>query len=355
MASGGAGEPIIEVDGKLQFSLPGQPLFPALGDDTILKPTLDWILYSAQLARFDAELSYVSGGMRWAADYNMVAPQTGDTLELVGWVTLDNQSGKSFERAHVKLMAGDVSKLQAPGPAYLANTVVAEAAGGAPPGRVTERPFEDYHIYTLPAATTRRARETKQGEFLRAGAVNAKRLYIYDGAQIERGGSYGDRRADRFYGTKSNPHVWVMREFVNSDANHLGVPLPKGRGRFYRRDQDGQVEFIGENQIDHTPKDETVRVFTGNAFDIVGERKQTKHQYLSTPGSADESFEIQLRNRSKETATVRVVEHLYRWSNWAITENSDPYRQTDSRTIEWNVTVPAGGERKLTYTAHYTW
>ena len=131
-----------------------------------------------------------------------------------------------------------------------------------------------------------------------------------------------------------------MREFANTDANHLGVPLPKGRVRFYRRDQDGQVEFTGENQIEHTPKDETVRVYTGNAFDITGERRQTKFQSQMQPGGwADESFEIKLRNHKKEAATVRVVEHLYRWSNWVITQESATHRQTDSRTVEYEVTL----------------
>jgi len=165
----GAGQPIIEVDGKLQFSLPGRPIFPALGDDTILKPVLDWILYSSQPARFDAELSYVSGGMSWSSDYNVVAPETGDTLDLVGWVTLDNQSGKQFDHAHIKLMAGEVNKVQ---PTVREQFAVSAGAGGgmAAPPQVTEKAFEDYHLYTLPQPTTIHDRETKQVEFLRASA-----------------------------------------------------------------------------------------------------------------------------------------------------------------------------------------
>jgi hypothetical protein len=356
MVSGGAGQPIIEVGGKLQFMLPGQPIFPALGDDTILKPALDWILYSAQPARFDAELSYVSGGMNWSSDYNIVAPETGDTLDLVGWVTLDNQSGKQFDHAHIKLMAGDVNKVQ---PQNQARFAVSAGLGGAamPPPQVTEKTFEDYHLYSLPQPTTIHDRETKQVEFLRASGIQSKRLYIYDGAQFDRNyGGYQDVRQIQQYGTQSNPHVWVMREFANSDANHLGVPLPQGRVRFYRRDQDGQVEFTGENQIDHTPKDEMVRVYTGNAFDITGARRQTKFQSQMQPGGwLDESFEIKLRNHKKEAATVRVVEHLYRWTNWVITQESAGHRQVDSRAVEYEVTLQPDEERTLTYTAHYTW
>jgi len=356
MAPGGPAQPLIEMDGKLQFRLPGEPIFPALGDDTILKPVLDWILYSAQPARFDAELSYVSGGMTWSSDYNIVAPETGDTLDLVSWVTLDNQSGKQFDRAHIKLMAGDVNKVQ-PQNQPTRMMVSAGAAGGYMEPQVTEKTFEDYHLYTLPQPTTLHDRETKQVEFLRASGIQSKRLYVYDG--MRPGGNYNayqDIRQMQQYGTQSNPHVWVMREFANSDANHLGVPLPKGRVRFYRRDQDGQVEFTGENEIDHTPKDEIVRVYTGNAFDITGERRQTKFQSQVQPGGwADESFEIKLRNHKKEAATVRVVEHLYRWTNWVITQESATHRQVDSRTVEYEVALQPDEERTLTYTAHYTW
>ncbi len=356
VARGGAGEPIIEVGGKLQFSLPGQPIFPALGGDTILKPTLDWILYSAQPARFDAELSYVSGGMSWSADYNIVAPENGDSLDLVGWVTLDNQSGRQFDRARIKLMAGDVNKVQPPTAVVFAG---AGAVGGIPaPPRVEEKAFEDYHLYMLPQPTTIRDRETKQVEFLRAAGIQSGRLYVYDGMRTDRdyNSPYNDLRQIQQYGTQSNPHVWVMREFANSDANHLGVPLPKGRVRFYRRDQDGQVEFTGENQIDHTAKDETVRVYTGNAFDITGERRQTRFQSQMGPnGFVDESFEIKLRNHKQEPATVRVVEHLYRWSTWVITQESATHRQVDSKTIEYEVTLPPNEERTVIYTAHYTW
>jgi hypothetical protein len=354
--TGGVGQPIIEVNGKLQFSLPGQPIFPALSDDTILKPAFDWILFSAQPARFDAELSYVSGGMSWSSDYNIIAPETGDTLDLVGWVTLDNQSGKQFDHARIKLMAGDVNKVQP------RDQAVFYASAGAVGGmiqqpQVTEKTFEDYHLYTLPQPTTIHDRETKQVEFLRASGIQSKRLYIYDGALFDRNfGGYQDVRQIQQYGTLSNPHVWVMREFANSDANHLGVPLPRGRVRFYRRDQDGQVEFTGENQIDHTPKDETVSVYTGNAFDITGERRQTKFQSQMQPGGfLDESFEIKLRNHKKEAATVRVVERLYRWMNWVITQESATHRQKDSKTIEYEVTLQPDEERTLTYTAHYTW
>jgi hypothetical protein len=253
-------------------------------------------------------------------------------------------------------MAGDVNKVQPPTRLEFAS--MAGVGGGIGPGQpqVTEKTFEDYHLYTLPQPTTLHDHETKQVEFLRASGIQAKRLYVYDGATLTNQYGYQDLRQVQQYGTQSNPHVWIMREFANSDANHLGVPLPKGRVRFYRRDQDGQVEFTGENEIDHTPKDETLRVYTGNAFDISGERRQTHFQsQFQSPGWLDESFEIKLRNHKKEAVTVRVVEHLYRWTNWAITQESDPHHQTDSKTIEYEVTLGPDQEKTVTYTAHYTW
>jgi hypothetical protein len=147
----------------------------------------------------------------------------------------------------------------------------------------------------------------------------------------------------------------VMQEFKNSKENNLGIPLPAGRLRFYRRDTDGTLQFTGENQIDHTPKDETVRVYTGNSFDIVGERTRTNYHIDTNRDFLDESFEIKVRNHKKEAATVRVVEHLYRWVNWSIINPTSEFKKKDSRTAEFTVTIPPDGEKVITYTAHYTW
>ena len=358
MASGGSGQPIIEVNGRLLFSLPGVPQFPSLGTDTILKPAFDWELESQAGGRRTAELSYVSGGMSWKADYNIVAPETSDTMDIVGWVTLDNQSGKTFDNAHVKLMAGDVSKIQEQnGPQYVfrAKAVAAEIDGMPV---VTQKTFDEYHLYTLARATTLRDRETKQVEFLRGNGVHADRLYVYDGFQLDdqyRGWNFENIRENANYGIKSNPKVWVMLEFKNSKANNLGMPLPAGRVRFYRRDNDGQMEFTGEDKIDHTPADETVRFYTGNAFDVVGQRVRTYFRTDSSQRWADESFEITLRNHKTTPVEVRVVEHLYRWTNWKIAQKSDDFKQQDSQTIEFRVPVPPSGEKTLSYSVHYSW
>src|ERR1035437_2594675 len=359
---GGSSEPpVIEVNGQLRFSLPGTPVFPSLTDDTILKPRLEWSLATDKAGKFPAEFSYVTGGMSWQADYNIVAPEKGDLLDIVGWVTMDNQTGKTFENARIKLMAGDVNKIQ-PGMNGRAFTQMVEVVNGAagvvgPP--VTEKAFDEYHLYTLERTTTLRDRETKQVEFIRAAGVGTKQIYIYDGLKIDanryNGWNWDNIRNDHYYGTESNPKIWVMREFINAQVNHLGMPLPKGRVRFYCRNDDGQIEFTGENVIDHTPRDEIVRIYTGNAFDMAGERIRTNYIVDDGKSTATESFEIKVRNHKKEPVDVRVVEHLYRALTWDIASSSADYKKTDSHTIEFPVTIAPDGEKTITYTAHYTW
>ena len=355
----GEGSPIVEVDGQIQFGLPGRPIFPSLTNDSLMKPTLDWLLRSDFTGAVTAELSYVTGGMTWAADYNAVAPENGDKLDITGWVTMDNQSGKTFDQAEIKLMAGEVNKLQPANMeyAYAVSGVALDARAMNEP-QVIEKAFDEYHLYTLQRPVTLHDRETKQVEFIRASNVKSDRIYVYDGAKFPQQyqyWGYEQIRQNREYGTEMNPDVWVMQEIVNSKSNNLGIPLPKGRVRFYRRDTDGALEFIGENEIKHTPTDETVRIFTGNAFDLVGERRQTNYQIELNDHRIDESFEIKLRNHKKEAANIRVVEHLYRCLNWEITQKSDDFLKTDSRTAEFRVRVPAGGEKTLTYNVHYTW
>jgi hypothetical protein len=351
---------IIEVAGKLRFDLPGVPLFPGLGAGMILKPTLDWTIETDRAGSVDAELAYVSGGFDWTADYNLVQSDSS-ALDIIGWVTMENRSGKEFENARVKLMAGDVNKIRPPAEraasfAMAGGGVVGGIVGGPP---VTEKTFDEYHLYTLQRPVTIHDRETKQVEFVRAAGVKSEVIYIYDGAKIDTSRYQGWNpdmiRNNSDYGAQSNPKVWVMREFVNSDANHLGMPLPKGRVRFYRRDTDGRLEFTGEDTIDHTPKDEKIRVFTGAAFDLTGERKRTIFQNDMGRRMMDEAFEIKVRNHKKEPVEVRVVEHLYRGSTWDISTNSMPFTKTDSQTIEFRVPMQPDEEKTITYAAHYTW
>ena len=355
-------QPIVEVDGVLRFGLPGQPIFPALSADAILKPTLNWLLETNDPGKFNAEISYVSGGMNWQSDYNVVVQDDPghktDLLDMIGWITMRNQSGKTFEDARIKLLAGDVSKIQEQGVAgrmYAAEAKAMSRDAMAPP--VQEKSFDEFHLYTLQRPTTLRDEETKQVEFVRSTGVHAQRLFIYDGARTGDYGYYNPEqiRQDVNYGTASNPKVWVMEEFKNSENNHLGIPLPKGKLRFYRRDTDGHLEFVGENTIDHTPKDETIRVYTGNSFDVTGERKRTNYHVDSNQRWMDESFEIRIRNHKKEAVEVRAIERLYRCSNWKLIEQSSNSQKKDAQTIEFPVTIAPNGEQVITYTVHYSW
>jgi len=353
-------QPVIEVDGELRFALPGLPLFPSLGDDTVLQPTLGWTLQADRAGPLSAELAYITGGFSWESDYNAVSEEGSGKLDLVGWITMQNRSGKTFREAKVKLMAGDVSKVneqdgrrdQMRALGYMA----AEKSAGAP---VTEKAFDEFHLYTVSRPVTLRDSESKQVEFVRAEGVPEKRLYVYDGAAP--GGVPGfdwgnaDMRYAGDWGVEGHKKVWVVREIRNDEASGLGIPLPKGKVRFYTRDKDGQLEFVGENLIDHTPKDETLRLYTGNVFDLVGERTRTDFKVDSSSDWMDESFTIKLRNHKKEAVTFTVVEHLYRWSNWEIRNPSLPFVKKDSRTIEFSVEVPADGEVALSYGVHYSW
>ena len=349
-------QPIIEVDGKLQFSLPGMPLFPALGDDTVLNPTLAWKLNSNSTVKLDAELAYVTGGLSWHADYNILAGEKSDVIDMVGWVTFDNQSGKTFRDAKIKLMAGDVNKVQ---PEMNFNgrsalRAVAEQAKSAE-SVVTEKAFSEFHLYTISRPATLCDHETKQVEFVRAQGVNAPRIFVYDGAAVGYG-QYPMYRGSGDYGIQSNKKVWVLREFKNSENNHLGIPLPKGRLRFYQEDKDdNSLQFIGENEIDHTPKDETVRVYIGNSFDLAGERRRTDYKVDNGNHWMEEAYEIKLRNHKKEPVEVRVVEHLSRFDNWELKEKSDEFKKLDSHTIEFRATLKPDEEKVVAYRVHYSW
>ena len=351
-------QPIIDVNGQLQFSLPGQPLFPSLGDDTILKPAFNWLLQSDTPGKFDAEVGYVTGGFDWSASYNLVSPEKGDLVDLTGWITMNNNSGKTFEAAKIKLLAGDVNKIQSGGSggggggmrmkAMRAFAMDAEAAPA-----VSEKSFDEFHLYSVARPTTLHDRETKQVEFVHAEKMFAPTIYVYDGAT---GYQFYGLNYDQAYGQSDNKKIIVQREFVNAETNQLGIALPKGKLRFYRRDSDGQLQFVGENEIDHTPRNETVHVTTGNSFDLVGERKQTNFRVDTSEKWIDETFEIKLRNRKKDAAAeIRVVEHLYRWSNWDVTKKSDDFKKRDAQTIEFRIPVKPDEEKTVTYTVHYSW
>jgi len=325
--------------------------FPSLPEGLLTKPTLVWKVQAEQAGVHHAELTYMTNGVNWYANYVAVVNEKDDGLGLDGWVTLDNQSGATYEDAKLKLIAGDVHRVTQPrGEArYVAPTVSAGERGK----EFVEQAFFEYHLYTLQRPTTIKDHQTKQIEFTSAPAVTATKFYVYDGAQMGYSRYYSPITSQG-YGTQSNPKVYVMLDFLNAKSNGLGIPLPKGVVRVYKENPEGGTEFIGEDQIDHTPKDERILLRLGDAFDLVGERKQTD---FKRPGdrTIEESYEIKLRNHKDEDVEIRVVEHMFRWSEWTILESNHEYEKKDSRTIEFRVAVPKDGEVTVTYTVRYRW
>jgi len=325
--------------------------FPKLPEGLITQPTLAWLLEAAKTGSHETELTYLTEGINWQADYIVVLAQDDASLGLDAWVTLDNQSGATYEDARLKLIAGDIHRV-----AEEREIAPEEAFMGAPrvmaTPQVEERAFFEYHLYEVQRPVTVRDKQTKQIEFASGADVSAEKFFVYDGAAGHYWG-WGPI-IDPGYGTTSNPKVMVMLEFRNEEESGLGIPLPKGKVRVYKEDVDGGSEFIGEDTIDHTPKDETVRLYLGDAFDIVGERKQTDFRTLGER-TIEESYEITLRNHKEEAVEVRVVEHMFRWSEWEIVEESAEHTKLDAQTVEWRVQVAADGEAEVTYTVRYAW
>jgi hypothetical protein len=343
-------------DGQVIVVVPGQIRdirFPDLPGGLITRPTLRWLVQSGQSGPQQVELTYLTGGMNWSADYILLLNNDNSALDLNGWITLNNTSGTSYTDALVKLVAGDVNRL--PEAQAMEEREVlamdAMAAPAAPP--VAQREFYEYQLYEITRPVTVADNETKQVEFVTGTGVPAHTFYVYDASQPYY--FYGSPLTDPGYGNTGITDVQNYLEFTTDEESGLGADLPAGRVRVYQEDVDGAALLIGENFIDHTPEGEEVELYLGNAFDLVGERTQTSFNQLAS-NVLEETYEIHLRNRKDdESVEIRVPEHLFRWSNWEILDASHEYAQTDSSTIEFRVIVPPGGEEVITYTVRYTW
>lgn len=329
-------------------------LFPELPGGLITRPTLVWDVATEQEGEHEARVAYQTGGMTWWADYNATYSEAdGCTLDLGAWVSLINQSGASYPGAQLKLVAGDVHRAEQPGRPQLHEMSVRTAT--ADDRGFEEKAFFEYHLYTLSRPTDLPDNATKQLElFEPALGVTCRKELVYEAAN--RFGGHGGPATNAGYGQTEKTDVNVFLRFSNSEEAGLGVPLPAGRVRVNQIDPaDDSLEFIGEDIIDHTPRNEEVLVQMGNAFDVVGERKQTDFKVDSAAKEMEESFEIAIRNHKEESVEVIVREHLYRWSNWEITQSSSDWQKQDSRTIHFPVEVPPEGERIVRYTVRYTW
>jgi len=301
--------------------------FPDLPGGLITKPTLVWRIDNDGPATRDAQLSYLTSGLSWHAEYVAVVDENDKNLSWSGWVSLENTSGTSYPEAKLKLVAGDVHRATPPPMPYV-RTKLESMAVADQAQQFEEQGFFEYHLYSLNRPTTLADKETKQLSLFPTANVAAQKFYTFER-------------------TRDPKKVSVTIEFKNSASAGLGMALPKGVVRVYKEDKSGAQEFVGEDRIEHTAKDETVRMAIGNAFDIVGEYRQVDQRRISDK-EAESSHEIKIRNHKDETVTVKVVEHAY--GDWRVTSSSPDYVKKDATTLEFTVTVPADGEKVVTYT-----
>ena len=325
--------------GMIQIVDSNNLVLPELPEGLITKPTLAWILNVTESRNHTLELSYMTSGMSWDADYVIVTNRNDTKLDLHGWVTVINNAGTTFKDTALKLVAGDVHR--APEEAVEWMIAIEEvAAPGA--SQFEEEALFEYHMYDLQRRTTLKNNEQKQISLLEAIDVNVEKEYVYD--DIPRWWWYGSDWSDT-----SEKKVDVMLNFNNSEGNNLGIPLPKGTVRVFTNDKAGKLQFIGEDSIDHTPKNETISLFIGQAFDIVGERTQMDFNKYADWYVYE--WAVNLRNHKDEDIVVAVVERTS--GDWEITKENYDHTKVSNNEIEWQVPVEANSESTLTYTIRY--
>ena len=333
------GVDVLKQDQVRQFS------FPKLPEGLITKPTLKWLVDASKAGKQEVELAYLTRSMRWEANYVLMLAKDNSSLDLDGWITLDNRSGATYEDARLKLVAGEVNRVRdgmgGGGPVINEEMVMAKSM--AEP--VKQREFSEYHLYEIPRPVTIKNNQTKQIQFLAAHDAPAEKIFVFDNWSSNfRPASSGAQQ--------SNLAVKVR---FSTGEKGLNTQLPAGVVRMYQPDIDGSPLFIGEDRLQHTPQDEEVTLRVGEAFDLVGERKQTESKRISDKVWR-ETYEILLKNhKADQDVEVHVTEHLNRGVNWEILKASlEDYTQINSYTIEWVVTVPPKGEAMLTYTVEYS-
>ncbi|MCP4583353.1 MAG: DUF4139 domain-containing protein [candidate division Zixibacteria bacterium] len=316
--------------------------FPSLPEGLILKPTLRWQIDSPSKGAKKCEVSYLTGGINWQADYVAVVSAKDDKLDLAGWVTINNTSGATYENAKMKLVAGDIHRVTERGRGEMDMvSYAAPMAKGARRPQFEEEAFFEYHLYTLNRPATLNDREIKQLSLFPTTEAKVKKVYIFDASQS----GYRRNQDDKV-------KIKVNLEFENSEKAGLGMPFPKGKLRVYKEDSQKALQFVGEDLIDHTPKDEKVRVYLGDAFDITGTRKQVNIEDLGGDRRR-ETFEIKLKNHKDDDVMVTVVEHPRGWREWEIKNSSHPYKKIDNHRIEFEIDVNSDGEEILNYTIQY--
>jgi len=338
---------VLKFPDRIETAVPGRIVFPGVPANLRARPTLVLSMHSGAARAQKLELTYLTAGLGWQADYVANLAPDGKTLDLGGWVTLTNQSGAAYPSATLQLVAGEVHRAQAPPPAA-AGLRMLEMAKAAPPQMKEEGLFE-YHLYTLDRPTTLKDNQTKQVALLAGKGVPVAREYVLRGLPAY--------YQDRFPDPGARTPVAVYLQFDNRAEGGLGLPLPKGVVRVYQRDGAGRPQFVGEDSIDHTPRDEQVRLRLGNAFDLTARRRQTDFKSLGPQGQYknvfESAFQIDLKNAKKEPVTVTVLEPLV--GDWEILQPSRPFTKEAAGLARFLVPVPAEGEASLTYRARVRW
>ena len=330
--------------GEIVLDPVGTVVVKNIPDGLISKPSLLWDLQADKAGRQEIELSYITQGMNWTSDYVLTLNDAGKA-DLQGWATLTNSSGTEYKNAKLKLLAGDVNRVQQNRPETM-------AAGGAVLRMTKDKSFEEeslfeYHLYTLQRPTTLQNNETKQVSLLEGSSVPYTRKLIVDAT----------RNFGRYYPSEGaigegNIQPQVRVEFDNKQKNGLGMPMPAGRIRVYQRDKSGSIQFIGEDQIGHTPKDESISLVLGRAFDVVSSRKRTNFRRINDRAFS-ETFEIEVRNRKEAPEVVHVLERHY--GDWKVTEKNQEFVKLDSETMDFTVNLKANEVKKVVYTVETRW
>lgn len=334
--------PIFKVGDQIFIGHPGQVVLPKIPENLVSRPTLVWLLDNKGEEKHRVEVSYLTAGMNWLCDYVVSVNEDDTKADLTGWVTLENRSGTTYENALLKLVAGEVH-LAEERPQYAERVYEAKAIG-AP--MFAEEQFFEYHLYTLDRRTTIKDNETKQMNLLTASNFPVFERLLITGRDYYYRSSSGT--------IEQNQKVGVYLEIKNSKENSLGIPLPKGTVRVYKKDKSGALQFIGEDSIDHTPKDETLKLKIGTAFDVVCDRIQTDFKQIKLfKYDYESAYEIKIRNHKNEPVTVTVREPIP--GDWEIVEASQKWEKLDAHTIEFNVTIPANGDVSIKYRVRVGW
>jgi hypothetical protein len=331
--------------------------FPSLPGGLITRPTLVWMTDSARGGDHDAQVAYQTRGLTWWADYNVILDEKDRScsMDLAAWVTIVNQSGGSYPQAKLKLVAGEVNRAPAaPAPSFRKMEVMSDKADAD--GGFQESSLFEYHLYTLGRRSDLPDNSTKQLELFPASVgIGCNKQLVFTASPIGYPMWSGSPNFDQNLGATFKGQVGAFLEFANKPENKMGMPLPAGRVRVNQASADGSLEFIGEDVIAHTPRNETLRIKLGNSFDIVGERKQVDFQLDTANKKLDETFEIEVRNRKRSAAEVVIRDYFYRWSGWELLQSTHKGEKRDQQTMDFVVQIPADGTTKVRYTVRYRW